>query len=320
VIGDTEHILSDIVYAPNIEDNFISLARLLCEGCTAVFGNFDGRLMGKIYHNDEVLFKAVLTNENMFDIDQRINGKLNSLKTKDKTWQFCHQTLGHINYNTMFHMNKLLDLGDLGSMPADLNCNECLQAKMHRNPFLSTNIKTIEPFQLVHPDSSGAIIINNCLNAKYYVLFIDIFTRSMFVYFFNDKTDETMVNIFEEFLSTVKLKYQSTVKQLKTGNGIEYLNNRVQTVLCSYNVDNITTIPHCPESNGTSEQNNLTIAESAKSLLLDARLSQYYWPHAVSTFVKLKNVVPYTTLGGVLKTRHQAIDSIYQAISRRIDS
>ena len=58
-------------------------------------------------------------------------------------------------------------------------------------------------------------------------------------------------------------------------------------------------MPKTPEQNGVAERLTRTLVETARSMLLDAKLPKSYWGEAVNTAVYLKNRSPSRSLKGV---------------------
>ena len=56
------------------------------------------------------------------------------------------------------------------------------------------------------------------------------------------------------------------------------------------------TIPDSPPQNGVAERTNLTIGSMSRAMLLDADLSDYFWPFATQAAVHIKNRVPHSIL------------------------
>lgn len=294
IVGNTEHLLADAVYAPKVQDNYLSLSRFLRRGCCAIFDNFEGQLLAKIYDSDELVFTAQLTDDNMFTVIQMEEGRLCAFRGDESDWQYWHRCLGHVNYAYLSKMKHLLDLG---KAPTDRQCKECMCGKMHRLPFPSSSSLAEKPFELVYSDTSGKIRIPNVSNVNYFITFIDDYSRNTYVFFFKEKTDIVISEIFETFLNKIETKYETKIRALRTDNGTEYTNTKFQSIIKNRGIEHQFTIPNCPEMNGVAERMNLSINEGATTMLLDAKLKQSYWPHAVTTFVKLKNLVPCSAVG-----------------------
>ena len=86
------------------------------------------------------------------------------------------------------------------------------------------------------------------------------------------------------------------MKSLLTDNGTEYTNRAFQAIVTEKGIDHKFTGVNCPQSNGVSERYNLSLAEGSTAILLESGISHYYWPNAVSTFVRMKNVTPHSAI------------------------
>ena len=88
---------------------------------------------------------------------------------------------------------------------------------------------------------------------------------------------------------------KSTGKNLKTfhtDNGGEYTSKRFEEFLKSEGIWHECTIPKTPEQNGVVERLDRTLVESARSMLLDARLPHEFWAEATFTDVYIRNRCP----------------------------
>ena len=66
--------------------------------------------------------------------------------------------------------------------PSHTFCKHCVMGKMTQLPFSPSTSCTQFPLQLVHSDVWGPTLINSINGHRYYVIFVDDFTR--FTWFF----------------------------------------------------------------------------------------------------------------------------------------
>lgn len=85
--------------------------------------------------------------------------------------------------------------------------------------FLSTS-STLAPLELVHSDLWDPASITSTNSFRYYVVFIDDFTRFLWIYFLHSKDE--LVPTFTRFKTQVKNLLNSTIKTLRTDNGTEF--------------------------------------------------------------------------------------------------
>ena len=128
---------------------------------------------------------------------------------------------------------------------------------------------------------------------RYYCMFVDHFTRYIWLYPMKRKSD--VQTIFPKFKSLVENFYHHKIKILYTDNGGEYIGLR--PFLLNHGISHHTTPPHTPEHNGISERRNRHIAETGLSLLHHSGLPLTYWPHAMTTAAYLINRLPTPILG-----------------------
>ena len=81
-------------------------------------------------------------------------------------------------------------------------------------------------------------------------------------------------------------------RTFRTDNGGEYTSKKFEEFLKSEGIRLECTIPKTPEQNGVAERLNRTLVESARSMLLHARLPHEFWAEAISTAVYIRNRCP----------------------------
>ncbi|KRX30474.1 Retrovirus-related Pol polyprotein from transposon TNT 1-94, partial [Trichinella sp. T9] len=114
--------------------------------------------------------------------------------------------------------------------------------------------------------------------ARYFLSFIDDFSRKSFVYFLKHKNEA--LPKFKDFIAMVERQTSKRVKCLRTDNGREYVNNMFAEFLMRKGIRHERTIPETPQQNGVAERMNRTLVEKARTMLIDANLSPDLWAEA----------------------------------------
>lgn len=107
------------------------------------------------------------------------------------------------------------------------------------------------------------------------------------VYFLRHKSD-----VFEKFKIFERLianKFGRPMKILRTDNGREFRNTRMDEYLEAHGIKKENTAPYIPEQNGKAERENRTIVESARPMIHAKSLSLSLWAEAVNTAVYVLN-------------------------------
>lgn len=99
-------------------------------------------------------------------------------------------------------------------------CEGCIYGKMHRLSFQKTAWRARAPLELVHSHicESRTPSLNG---SKYFLLFVDDYTRMLWVYFLKQKSEA--FNSFIHFKALVENQSGSKIKTLWTDRGGEYL-------------------------------------------------------------------------------------------------
>lgn len=200
-----------------------------------------------------------------------------------------HQRLGHVNEHQLrqaIKRNHLhgVEISDKDSLKF---CVGCVESKMCRqsNKFMG-KIYSRYPGQLIHSDLCGPMP-ESIGGSKYFVTFIDDFSRWVKVYYLRKKS-ETMEK-FKEFEAEVSNQWESQIQILQTDGGGEYISKEFKDFLKLKGIHHEMTVRDTPEQNGIAERMNCTLCESGRAMLFHAELSKGFWAEAINTAVYTRN-------------------------------
>ena len=169
-------------------------------------------------------------------------------------------------------------------------CEGCIYGKMHRLPFPKTSWRAKAPLQLVHADIWGPSSTPSFGGRRYFLLFVDDYTRMMWVYFIQQKSNA--FSCFKEFKALVEKQSGHSLKILRTDRGGEF-NGHIFINFCNdHGIKKELTVRHTPQQNGVAERKNKTIVEMARSMLQHKNLPKNLWAEAISTTVYILNRSP----------------------------
>uniref|UniRef100_A0A2N9FKJ8 Integrase catalytic domain-containing protein n=1 Tax=Fagus sylvatica TaxID=28930 RepID=A0A2N9FKJ8_FAGSY len=212
------------------------------------------------------------------------------LSSKNK-WQLWHQRLGHPSDRVL-----VSSLPSLSSCMSDRNkhvqhhCKHCLIGKMHKLPFVHSQFQSTQPLELIHSDVWGPAPVNSSNGYKYYLLFVDDFSRFSWLYLLKHKSD--VLSIFKSFKAAVENQFSTQIKFLRTDCGGEYTSNEFTAFCSSSGITHQLSCPHTPQQNGIVERKHRHIVECALTLLSHASLPITHWTYAVTTALHLINRLP----------------------------
>src|SRR5579871_4097364 len=88
-------------------------------------------------------------------------------------------------------------------------------------------------------------------NTKYFMLFIDDYSRMTAVYFLENQSN--VFNKFQEYKAYVENFHNLKIKQLQSDNSKEYTSNKFIEYLKDSGIQHEQTVPYTPQQNGISE-------------------------------------------------------------------
>ncbi|CAI7791134.1 unnamed protein product [Closterium sp. NIES-53] len=124
--------------------------------------------------------------------------------------------------------------------------------------------------------------------AEYFLTIVDVYTRMTWVYVLSKKSDLTET-VKTDWLPMVERQQDRLVKAIRTDRGGEFLSKEFSLWLKKNGIRHSLTMPYFPVMNGIAERANRTITETARGLLIEAGLPEYFWPDAVRSVCVAKN-------------------------------
>ncbi|CAI7849239.1 unnamed protein product [Closterium sp. NIES-54] len=108
------------------------------------------------------------------------------------------------------------------------------------------------------------------------------------VYVLSKKSD-VAETVKTDWLPMVERQQDRLVKAIRTDRGGEFLSKQFSLWLKKNGIRHSLTMPYSPAMNGIAERANRTITETARGLLIEAGLPDYFWPDAVRSVCVAKN-------------------------------
>ncbi|CAI7907336.1 unnamed protein product [Closterium sp. NIES-54] len=123
--------------------------------------------------------------------------------------------------------------------------------------------------------------------ALYFLTIVDVYTRITWVCV--SKKIDVAETVKTDWLPVVERQQDRLVKSIRTDRGGEFLSKDFGLWLKKNGIRHSITIPYSPAMNGIAERANRTITETARGLLIEAGLPDYFLPDAVRSACVAKN-------------------------------
>ncbi|KAK0605807.1 hypothetical protein LWI29_030936 [Acer saccharum] len=203
-----------------------------------------------------------------------------------------HQRLGHPSLQVLRHLvsSHGLPVSKLESQFS--HCHACLCNKSHKLPFGISTLHCNKPLEILFTDVWGPAHLSSFDNSRYYVIFVDYFSKYTWLYPLKHKSDVPLV--FKRFKTLVENFFNTQIKTVYSDGSGEA--QSLGHVLANFGIQHLKSPPHTPEHVGTAERKHRHVVETALSLLHHASMPLRFWSLAFQTAVYLINRMPTKVL------------------------
>lgn len=197
--------VTNVYYVPELKNNLLSVGQLQEKGLTILIQNGECRL----YHPDKGLIMMTKMTENrMFRLSARVvvnTSRCLQVTTEDSS-QLWHRRYGHLGYNGLNTLESKKMVKGLPPLKRTTKiCTDCLVGKQHRDVIpKKSKWRASERLQLIHADICGPITPTSNSGKRYFLSFIDDYSRKIWIYFLVEKSEA--FTIFKGFKNLVEKK------------------------------------------------------------------------------------------------------------------
>ncbi|KAH9669161.1 Integrase catalytic domain-containing protein [Citrus sinensis] len=253
--------LKEVRFVPALKKKLIYVDALEAKGYKV---NIEGGTM-KFTHGTMVILQGV-RRYNLYYLKGGTTDEANVAEAHSDTTKLWHVRLGYAGEKSLQTLmrHKLLK----GTKTYKLNfCEYCVVGKKIRVKFGTANHDTREILEYVHSDVWGPTKTASIGGSHYFVIFVDDFSRCVWVYTMRVKDE--VLEIFVKWKKLVETQTGRKIKVLRYDNG-----------------------------NGVAERINRTLLEKVRCMLSNAGLDKKFWAEAVSYASYLINQMPSVAIGG----------------------
>ncbi|POM74618.1 Hypothetical protein PHPALM_8396 [Phytophthora palmivora] len=209
---------------------------------------------------------------------------LTAMTGKQRSLLLLHKRLGHPNVRILHDLTRSEAVRGLDG---------------------STSVNPTEAqLQKVHTDICGPLPVNSITGCRYFVIFIDDFSRFMFTYPMKTRSQlyecyencrKKALNIFRHDIDTLEWHpcaiEEHDIEVLQADNAKEY-EKLGRVIFREYGTHAQFTNAYTPQQNGVAERRMRTIMERVRALLLDGKLPKQLWAECVGHVTTLLNMTP----------------------------
>ncbi|KAM1649269.1 hypothetical protein ACFX14_010564 [Malus domestica] len=288
--------LENVVYVPTMRRKLVSVSKLVLLGFYFTLNNMGFNVFYNSSHIGsgslcDGMFKFKLNSlENVFNVEKEVSNP----KHSSNLW---HKRLGHISRSRMELLVKNQILPPLNFNDFEF-CIDCVKGKL-TNKRKEGSTRSKQLLEIIHTDICGPFPTQTIEGYKYFITFIDDFSRYCYLYLISEKSKA--LEVFKIYKKEVENQLELKIKIVRSDRDGEYYGKYAQTgrhpgpfALClqEHGIIAQYTTPGTPEQNGVAERRNRTLMDMVRSMICRVNLPKTLWGEAVKTANYLLNKVP----------------------------
>jgi hypothetical protein len=180
-----------------------------------------------------------------FSIDWMEEESAAYLSTANQS-ELWHKRLGHFNQETLMQMQKKKMVQGMPKLEEEIKvCSSCQYGKQNRLPFPQNKAwRATKKLQLIHTNVAGPLKTISLNGSRYYIAFIDDYTRMCWVYFLKFKTE--VASVLMRFKNWIENQSGHRIQVVRSDNGTEYTSNKFAKFCHDAGIEHQYTTPYTP--------------------------------------------------------------------------
>lgn len=219
---------------------------------------------------------------NLYALNKATEIALSAVRLGKAAEDIWHQRLGHPNSRFLKILNSqhVIDVNKWKKIPT--LCSSCQLGKSCKLSFTLRNKIETEPLAKIHSDLWGPAPVSSFQGMKYYVVFVDDFSRFSWLYPLKKKSE--FFTTFLKFQSLVENQFSRKIKIFQSDGGGEFQSAKFIEHLEQCGIQRQVSCPSTPEQNGVAERKHRHIVETGLTMLFHATLPRFLWVEAFLTY------------------------------------
>lgn len=167
--------------------------------------------------------------------------------------------------------------------PDNVMCKHYQLGKMTKSSFKSKTYTSDNILELVHIDLCGPMSVQRYCGDKYFILFVDDYSRMMNMMFLKEKSDA--FQLLKWYLEKVEKEIGKILKFLRSDRGGKFISNEFNIFFNDRGIKRQMSAFRITPHNGITERRNRSIMDCVGTLMIEKNVAQKYWREALSTSI-----------------------------------
>jgi hypothetical protein len=239
--------ITQVFHVPKMKNSFISVSKLISEGFKVEFDK-DGY---KVNNARRVVVVEARRDKNLYLLNVKVcKDTMHIANSLDEGAMLWRERLGHLNMARLKELDAMVDGMNLKEVPLHHVCEACIEGKHQRTFFPKDEAtRASKLLELVHSDVCEPMKTTSCGGARYFVTFIDDFSRKTHVYLLKAKGE--VFDKFKEYKALVENQIGMKIKTFRLDNGGKFVSQKFDNFLHECGIQGQTSAPYTSQQNGS---------------------------------------------------------------------
>lgn len=187
--------IENVFCVPDLRVNLLSISRIEEVGFAIIY--VAGRICIK---KNGILYAQGERKNNLYNLKFKLfKESSNASLAVNLGCELWHRRYGHLNYESLSRITRLNLVNGLNIKNIKNNdlCEVCIKAKQRCLPYYSKTIRSSRVLQLIHTDVCGPITPASHNDNRYFLTFVDDYSRFVMVYVIRSKDE--VLHCFKDF-------------------------------------------------------------------------------------------------------------------------
>jgi len=232
----------------------------------------------------------------MYKLDLKIvQERYLKLDVKDEAMMW-HFQFDHLHFGGLAELVKKKMVQGLPTVELEKKfCEDCVLGKHLRTSFpRTTEYRAKEQLRLIHTDICEPITPESFNGKRYFISFIDDFSRKTWVYFLKEKFE--VFQVFKRFKAMVEKETDMPIKYVRSDRGGKFISFELMKYCEEQGIRRFLTTSYSPQQNGVAERKNRTILDMVRTMLKSKNVPKELWAEVVQCAIYVQNRCPHAKL------------------------
>ena len=179
----------------------------------------------------------------------------------------------HVKFDNLIKIRKLKRVRGIPRLrKLDVGlCKNCQIGKMGKTNFKRKNYQLEDVLEIVHTNFCGPIGIESYSGEKFFILFVDDYSRMMIVMYLKEKLEA--FKKFKCYLARVEKETEKKLKCLRLDRGGKFISHESNNFYIERGIKRQVSTPGTPHWNGIVERRNISIMDCARILMIEKNVT-----------------------------------------------